>query len=260
MANEELLMLFDTHCHLDDERLNGDEAAVLKKAEEFGVITMVTIGTDEKTSAAAAEIAARHPGKIYHTVGAHPSDVDRFGETELAEIEKLAGETKPKAIGEIGLDYYHDSNRQKQVVVFERMITLAKELSLPLVIHDRDAHEDIYRVLAAKATGLKILMHCYSAGAEFVDRFKELGCVFSIAGPVTFKNGQSLRDAVSKIPLDRLVVETDSPYLTPEPKRGKRNEPAYVKYTAEKVAEVKGISFEELADKTTQNAKKFFNI
>ena len=252
--------LIDTHCHLDDERLALDEEAVLQKAEEFGIETMVTIGTDEKTSAAAAKIASRYPGKIFHTVGAHPSDVDRFDEKELAEVERLARETSPKAIGEIGLDYHHDSNREKQVVVFERMIALAKSLSLPVVIHDRDAHEDIYRILSEKAQGVKIMMHCYSAGPDFVERFMGLGCLFSIAGQVTFKNGQSIRDAVAKIPLDRLVVETDSPYLTPEPNRGKRNEPAYVKYTAEKVALVKGVSLEELAARTTENAKKFFKI
>lgn len=255
-----MAILIDSHCHLDDERLLVDEENVLQKAKEFGVEFLVTIGTDEKTSASAAQIASRYPGRIYHTVGAHPSDVDRFGEPELAEIERLAKETKPKAIGEVGLDYYHDSDRQKQVVVFERMISLARNLSLPIVIHDRDAHEDIHRILSDKAKGLKIVMHCYSAGPGFVDRFMDLGCLFSIAGPVTFKNGQDHRDAVAKIPLDRLVVETDSPYLTPHPFRGQRNEPAYVKFTAEKVAEVKGVSLEELAQATTQNARKFFGI
>jgi len=253
-------LLIDTHCHLDDERLIGDEEAVLQKAREMGVETMVTIGTDEKTSAAAAQIAQRYPGRIFHTVGAHPSDVDRFGDKELAEIERLAKETKPKAIGEIGLDYYHDSNPQKQAGIFGKMIGLARELSLPIVIHDRDAHEDLYQILKNNAQGLKILMHCYSAGPKFVERFLELGCLFSIAGPVTFKNGQDIRDSVALIPLDRLVVETDSPYLTPMPYRGKRNEPAYVKFTAEKVAEVKGLPFEELAQATTHNAKAFFNI
>jgi TatD DNase family protein len=255
-----MAVLIDSHCHLDDERLFNDEENVLQKAKEHGVELFVTIGTDEKTSAAASKIASRHPGRIYHTVGAHPSDVDRFGEAELSEIERLAKETKPKAIGEIGLDYYHDSNREKQVVVFERMINLARSLTLPIVIHDRDAHEDIHRILGDKAKGLKIMMHCYSAGPGFVERFMDLGCLFSIAGPVTFKNGQDHRDAVAKIPLDRLVVETDSPYLTPHPFRGQRNEPAYVKFTAEKVAEVKGVSLEVLAQATTRNAKDFFGI
>jgi TatD DNase family protein len=253
-------MLIDTHCHLDDVRLIGDEEAVLQKAHEMGVETFVTIGTDEQTSAAAAKIAARHPGKIYHTVGAHPSDVDHFNEDILKIIEQLARETSPKAIGEIGLDYHHTSDKKRQFEVFERMITLARELSLPIVIHDRDSHDDLLRILSEKAKGLKILMHCYSAGPDYVDRFMDLGCTFSIAGPVTFKNGQSIRDAVVKIPLDRLVMETDSPYLTPEPNRGKRNEPGYVRYTAERVAQVKGISLEELASATTQNAKRFFNI
>ncbi len=253
-------MLIDTHCHLDDIRLIGDEEQVLQKAHEMGVETFVTIGCDLQTSAAAAKIALRHPGKIYHTVGAHPSDVDRFEESELLLIERLIRESNPKAIGEIGLDYYHNSDKKRQFEVFERMIALALELSLPIVIHDRDAHDDIYRVLKEKAQGLKILMHCYSAGPDYVDQFMELGCTFSIAGPITFKNGQSHRDAVAKIPLERIVVETDSPYLTPHPYRGQRNEPAYVKFTAEKVAEVKGVSFEEVARITTQNAKQFFGI
>jgi TatD DNase family protein len=253
-------MLIDTHCHLDDVRLIGDEEAVLAKAKEMGVDLFVTIGTDEQTSANAAKIAARHPGKVYHTVGAHPSDVDRFDETILQQIEKLARETKPVGIGEIGLDYHHTSDKKRQFEIFERMIALARELSLPIIIHDRDSHDDLLQVLTAKAKGMKILMHCYSAGPDYVERFMDLGCTFSIAGPVTFKNGQSIRDAVAKIPLDRLVVETDSPYLTPEPNRGKRNEPGYVRYTAEKLAQVKGISLEELAIATTVNAKSFFNI
>ncbi len=253
-------MLIDTHCHLDDERLTQEEDAVLARARADGIGLMVTIGTDEKSSAAAAAIASRHPGVVYHTIGAHPSDVDRFDEAELLKIERLARETHPKGIGEIGLDYHHDSNREKQFVVFERMINLARELSLPIIIHDRDAHEDVWRVLNQKAQGLKILMHCYSAGPDFVERFMELGCLFSIAGPVTFKNGQSIRDAVSNIPLERIVVETDSPYLTPHPHRGKRNEPAYVKLTAETVAQVKGLSLDEIAEITTRNARQFFLI
>jgi TatD DNase family protein len=252
--------LIDTHCHLDDERLASEEDLILQRAGAAGVEFLVTIGTDEKTSAAAATIASRHAGRVFHTVGAHPSDVDRFSEAELVEIERLARETDPKAIGEIGLDYYHSSDRPKQAMVFERMIRLARGLSLPIVIHDRDAHEDIYRILSEKAQGLKIMMHCYSAGPSFVERFLGLGCLFSIAGPVTFKNGQEHRDAVAKIPLDRLVVETDSPYLTPHPHRGQRNEPAYVRLTAEKVAEVKGISLDELVQATTQNARNFFNL
>jgi TatD DNase family protein len=252
--------LIDTHCHLDDEKFSGQEDQILENAKQVEVETFVTIGTDEKTSAAAAALASRHPGMVYHTVGAHPSDVDRFDEPILLEVERLARTTGPKAIGEIGLDYYHPSDRKRQFEVFERMIGLAKELSLPIVIHDRDAHEAVYQVLKEKAQGAKILMHCYSAGPQFVDKFLGLGCFFSIAGPVTFKNGQSSRDAVALIPLDRIVVETDSPYLTPHPHRGKRNEPAYVKLTAEKVAEVKGLSYTEIAEITTRNARQFFVI
>jgi TatD DNase family protein len=253
-------MLIDSHCHLDDKRLIGDTEAVLQRAREAGVELCVTIGTDEKTSAAAAALAARHPGAVYHTVGAHPNDAERFGEAELTEIERLARETKPKAIGEIGLDNFYKVDPAKQKALFSRMIKLARELSLPIVIHDRDAHEKIYEQLMLEAQDMKILMHCYAAGASYVEKFMGLGCYFSIAGPVTFKNGQDVRDSVARIPLDRLLVETDAPYLTPHPHRGKLNEPAYVKLTAEKVAEVKGIPFDELARQTAENTRRFFNL
>jgi TatD DNase family protein len=253
-------MLTDSHCHLDDERLLSEEEAVIARAREAGVTRMITIGTDENTSAAAAAIAARHPGVVWHTVGAHPNEADRIGEAEWTQIERLAGETRPVAIGEIGLDYHHESSRDKQFALFDRSLALARSLNLPVVIHDRDAHADILRVLSEKAVGMKILMHCYSAGFDKVDEFLALGCFFSVAGPVTFKNGQDVRDSAARIPLDRLVVETDAPYLTPHPHRGKRNEPAYTRLTAEKLAEVKGISFNELADRTTENAVRFFGL
>ncbi len=253
-------MLIDSHCHLDDERLLPEEEAVIARAREAGVTRMVTIGTDENTSAAAAAIAKRHPGVVWHTVGAHPNEADRIGEAEWAEIERLARETSPVAIGEIGLDYHHESSRDKQFALFDRSLRLARSLNLPVVIHDRDAHADILRVLSEKAAGMRILMHCYSAGFDKVDAFLALGCFFSVAGPVTFKNGQDVRDSAARIPLDRLVVETDAPYLTPHPFRGKRNEPAFVRLTAERLAESKGVSFNELADQTTENAVRFFGL
>ncbi len=253
-------MLIDTHCHLDDERLLPEEADVIVRAREAGVTRMVTIGTDEKTSAAAAAIASRHPGVVWHTVGAHPNEADRIGEPEWAEIARLARTTKPVAIGEIGLDFHYETSKERQYDLFGKSIALAKELSLPIVIHDRDAHEEILKVLKDQALGMRILMHCYSAGPALVEKFMALGCLFSIAGPVTFKNGQEIRDAVQLIPLDRLVVETDAPYLTPHPHRGKRNEPAFTRLTAEKVAEVKGLSLEETAKATTHNALRFFSI
>jgi TatD DNase family protein len=164
------------------------------------------------------------------------------------------------AIGEIGLDFHYETSRERQYVLFERSLGLARSLALPVVIHDRDAHEEVLRVLTEQAAGMKVLMHCYSAGPDLLDRFLALGCLFSIAGPVTFKNGQDLRDAAARIPLERLVVETDAPYLTPHPHRGKRNEPAFTRLTAEKVAEVRGIPLEELARATTANALRFFGL
>jgi TatD DNase family protein len=252
--------LIDSHCHLDDERLIKDEELVLKNAREAGVEACITIGTDENTSAAAAALAVRHPGVVFHTVGAHPNDADRFEEKQLKEIERLARETKPVAIGEVGLDYFHASDRQKQAVLFKRMINMARQLSLPLVVHDRDAHEDLYQILKSHAEGMRLVMHCYSAGLDYLDKFLGLGCLISFAGPVTFKNGQNHRDVAGRVPLERILVETDAPWLAPHPNRGQRNEPAYVKITAEKIAEVKGVTYHEIAEITTQNARKFFGI
>ena len=253
-------MLIDSHCHLDDERLAPIEAEVIERAREAGVTRMVTIGTDENTSAAAAAIASRHPGVVWHTVGAHPNEADRIGEAEWARVEQLARETKPVAIGEIGLDFHYETTHPKQYELFEKSLSLARSLSLPVVIHDRDAHEEVLKILAEKAQDLRILMHCYAAGADRVEAFLKLGCFFSIGGPVTFKNGQNVRDSAAQIPLDRLVVETDAPYLTPHPHRGELNEPAFVRFTAEKLAELKGVSLEEFARVTSQTAVHFYQL
>lgn len=253
-------MIIDSHCHLDDERLLPQEDAVIARAREAGVTRLITIGTDEKTSAAAAALASRHPGVVWHTVGAHPNEAERISEAEWAVIERLARETKPVAIGEIGLDFHYDNPRPGQYALFERSLDLARSLSLPVVIHDREAHEETLEVLRRKARGLKVLMHCYAAGAEKVEAFFELGCFFSVAGPVTFKNGQDVRDAVARIPLERLMAETDAPYLTPHPHRGETNEPAYVRFTAEKIAEVKGVPFEEFARVSTRTVVNFFGL
>jgi TatD DNase family protein len=253
-------MLIDSHCHLDDERLASIEAEVIARAVEVGVTRMVTIGTDENTSAAAAAIASRHPGVVWHTVGAHPNEADRIGEAEWNRIEQLARETKPVAIGEIGLDFHYETTRAKQYELFEKSLSLARSLNLPVVIHDRDAHEEVLKVLAERASGLQILMHCYAAGADRVESFLRLGCFFSIGGPVTFKNGQDVRGSAERIPLDRLVVETDAPYLTPHPHRGERNEPAFVRFTAEKLAELKGVTIEEFSRVTSQTAVNFYKL
>jgi len=253
-------MLIDSHCHLDDERLAPIEAEVIARAVASGVGRMITIGTDEATSAAAAAITSRHPGVVWHTVGAHPNEADRIGDVEWAVIERLARETHPVALGEIGLDFHYDTSRPKQYDLFQKTLGLARELDLPVVIHDRDAHEETLAVLRERGQGLRILMHCYAAGAGKVEAFLALGCVFSVAGPVTFKNGQDIRDAVARIPLERLMVETDAPYLTPHPHRGELNEPAFVRFTAEKVAEVKGVSLEELARVSNRTGVDFFGL
>lgn len=252
--------LVDSHCHLDDERFRGEEEAVLERARTAGLAALVTIGTDEATSSAAAALSARHRGFVYHTVGAHPSDADRLDEGALRRLEELAKTTDPRAVGEVGLDYHHESDRRRQRALFSRMIALARRLGKPLVVHNREADADVHAALAAEAGGMPILLHCYSAGPDWVERFLSLGCLFSFAGPVTFKNGGAHREAARRVPLDRLLVETDAPYLTPHPHRGKRNEPAYVRLTAEAVAAAKGMEYGEVARVTTENARRFFGF
>jgi TatD DNase family protein len=252
--------LIDSHCHLDDERLLPDLPQVLERARAAGVTRVVTIGTDEFSSKAAADIAAEHPGVVFHTVGAHPNEADRLTEERLRAIEGLARSSHPVAIGEIGLDYHHDSSKPGQFRLFERMIALARSLTLPIVVHDRDAHEDVHRMLKDHAKGMKVMMHCYSAGPASVERFLAIGCHFSFAGPLTFKNGGEHRETLKSVPLERMVFETDAPWLAPDPHRGKRNEPAYVALVARKASEVKGIPVEELARVTTANARAFYGL
>lgn len=253
-------MLIDSHCHLDDERLISEIPQVLERARSAGVTRVVTIGTDEVSSRAACDIARANPGVVFHTVGAHPNEADRLSEDRVQAVEALARETKPVAIGEIGLDYHHMASHPAQFRLFERMLALARGLSLPVVIHDRDAHDDIHRMLKDHAKGMKVMMHCYSAGAASVERFLELGCLISFAGPLTFKNGQAHRDTLKLVPLDRLVFETDAPWLAPDPHRGKRNEPAYVEFVVRKAAGERGMSFEELAKAATANTCAFYGL
>jgi TatD DNase family protein len=252
--------LIDAHCHLDDERLSPEIPQVLERARAAGVTRIVTIGTDEVSSQAASDLARSYPDVVHHTVGAHPNEADRLTEERILAIERLARGTKPVAIGEIGLDYHHDSSKPNQYRLFERMLALARSLGLPAVVHDRDAHDDVHRMLKDHAQGMKVMLHCYSAGAASVDRFLQLGCHFSFAGPLTFKNGQDHRNTLKLVPLERLVVETDAPWLAPDPHRGKRNEPAFVELVARKAAEVRGMAFEDLARITTANSCAFYGL
>lgn len=264
--------LIDTHAHLDHEQFAGDLDDVLERAAKAGVVQIVTIGTTVETSAQAVELAERYP-QVYATVGIHPHDAASADEDAFVRLKAWADHPKVVAIGEIGLDYYYDhSPRPVQVDVFRRQLELAREVGLPIVIHSRDAagsraaYDDIRDVLAAvereDGTPLAgVLLHSYTGPADMAAYFvEELGCHLSTGGIVTFKNAGPIREVFQKVPLDRLMVETDCPYLSPEPLRGRRNEPARVRLVAEYVARLRGLDPEELARITTANARRFFRL
>ena len=254
-------MLIDSHCHIDDARFDADREVMMTRARAAGVEQFVTIGCDLETSRAAVTLAQQYP-YIVATVGVHPHEVKLIQEGWYDELRSLARNDRVVAYGEIGLDYHYDhSPRDVQRIRFREQIQLARELKLPIVIHTREAQEDTITILKEeKASELGGVFHCFSGDAWLAKDALDLGFYLSFSGVVTFQNAVMLREIVKTVPLDRILVETDSPYLTPVPHRGKRNEPAYVRQVAEKIAEIHGISMEEVEDATTENAKRLFGI
>lgn len=254
-------MLFDTHAHLNAEQYNEDLEQVIERAKSEKVEKIVVVGFDRPSITRAMELIEEYDF-IYAAIGWHPVDAIDMTDEDLAWIKDLSQHEKVVAIGEMGLDYYWDkSPKDVQKEVFRRQIALAKEVKLPIVIHNRDATEDVVTILkeegAAEVGGI---MHCFTGSLETAKACMEMNFYISFGGPVTFKNAKKPKEVVKEIPSDKLLIETDCPYLTPVPFRGKRNEPSYVKYIAEQIAELREISFEELAELTTKNAKKVFRI
>ncbi len=254
-------MLFDSHSHLDDKAFDDDRAEMIARAREIGVDYILNPAVDMQTSHAAIKLADEYEF-IYAAIGFHPHDAKDFSDEALAELRELAKHPKVMAIGEIGLDFHYDNSpRDIQREVFKTQIHLAKELNLPIIIHARDADGEVFDMLKTEgAFETGVLMHCYSGSPELAQRYVKEGAYISIAGPVTFKNNKKTPAVIKCVPLERLMVETDAPYLTPVPFRGKRNEPARVIHTCEKLAEIKDISLEEAAAATKANALKFFRI
>lgn len=254
-------MLFDSHAHLDDERFDEDRDLMIRRARLNDVKYIMNPGADLASSQRAVKLAEQYDF-VYAAVGVHPHDVENMNQEVLLTLKELAKSEKVKAIGEIGLDYYRDlSPRDLQAKWFIEQIRLAKELKLPVIIHDRDANDDVMRILKQEnAFETGVLLHCFSGSKELARQYVNLGAMISIAGPVTFKNARKTLEVAEFVPLDRLLIETDSPYLTPEPYRGKRNEPMFVKYTCDQIAKIKNIESEELAEQTLINAKRTFNI
>ncbi|WP_102273320.1 TatD family hydrolase [Cytobacillus massiliigabonensis] len=254
-------MLFDTHVHLNADQYKEDLEEVINRALNEGISQMVVVGFDRPTIERAMELVEKYDF-LYASVGWHPVDAIDMKDEDLLWIEELASHPKVVAIGEMGLDYYWDkSPKDVQKEVFRRQIQLAKRVKLPIIIHNRDATADIVEILKEEeAKEVGGIMHCFSGSPETAKECVEMNFYISLGGPVTFKNAKKPKEVAEAIPLEKLLIETDCPYLAPHPYRGKRNEPSYVKLVAEQIAEIKGISFEEVAEATTANAKKIFGI
>lgn len=254
-----LTVFFDSHCHLTAEQFDADREAVIRRAVDAGVTRMLTLATDVASSRAAIALAERFEG-VYAAIGIHPESVRTASLEDLEIIRELAAHPKVAAIGEIGLDYYWDKTTvEVQQTFFEKQTELAAELDLPVAIHDREAHDKIMATLKQRQ-GIRVrgVLHAFSGSVEMAQDAFALGFVISLGGPVTFKNNRHAPDLVRAVPLEKILIETDSPYLAPHPYRGKRNEPAHVKLVAERIAELKGISTAQVATQTTNNAQQLF--
>ena len=252
------MKLIDSNAHLMDEQYNGEVEKIIQNALDNDVNTIINIGYSKETSKQAIELANKYDF-IYAVVGMHPDECNR--EVDITFVKELAQNKKVVAIGEIGLDYHYEGhNKELQKKYFIEQINLANELGMPVVIHSRDADMDMLEILKTNKIKNNFVMHCFSSSVEILKEVLKLGAYVSIAGPVTFKNARSLIDVAKLVPEDKLMIETDCPYLCPEPNRGKRNEPAMVKYTAEKIAELREITLEELATITSENTKRFYGI
>lgn len=252
-------MLVDTHCHLDFPEFAADRDEVIKRAREGGIDCIINIGSSLEGSTRSLELAAAYEF-IYATVGIHPHQADKVTAQQETTIKELARKEKVVGIGETGLDYYRNFSKvenQKRLFLF--LITLAKELGLPLVIHSRQAEEDTLRIL--RETGpSKAVVHCFSGGESFLKECLDLGFFISFTCNLTYKKAENLRKLVESLPLERLLLETDAPYLPPEDYRGERNEPIHLKELSEELARIKNIDCTEIARITTQNAKGFFGL
>jgi len=252
-------MLIDSHAHLEMREFDSDRHDVIERAGLAGVDCIVTVGTNPGLSRKALSIAHQYKN-IYATVGVHPHDVAKAGDKSFDELKALAQDPKVVAYGEIGLDYFRNiSPREKQIEMFAKQLELAQELNLPVIIHDRDAHEETLRMV--KTSGVRLgVFHCFSGDWAMARQCIDLGFYISVPGVVTFDKSKVLQDVVRQAPLDTILLETDCPYLTPVPHRGKRNEPSFIIHTAKKVAEIKKLPWEDIAQTAARNTRKLFRI
>ncbi len=260
---ESIVRLIDSHCHIDFNAFDTDRDQVLARAAKAGVKQLINPGTDMESSRRAVELANRY-ANVYAAVGVHPYDAPQIDDDSLAELKELSADPRVVAIGEIGLDYYRDrAPRSEQIRAFEAQLSLAKSLNLPVIIHQREAAADTMAILRQWAgTGEHpgLVLHAFSGDETMVVEATSLGFFMGIGGPITFKNAKNIPDIVAKIPLERLLVETDAPFLSPHPFRGKRNEPARVALVAQKLAQLFNLDIDELAEQVSRNTETLFHL
>lgn len=253
------MRMIDTHAHLEDSRFDGDREECLRRAGENSVVAVVNSGINRERSRTAAGMADEYPG-VWATVGIHPHGASKADDDDLAWIEELMEHEGVLAIGETGLDYHYDfSPRDVQRRVFRRQLVLARILKVPVVIHDREAHDDCFAILGEELPPEHpVLLHCFSGDVPLMERALERGYYLGLGGVVTFKNAADTHEVAARVPLDRLCLETDAPYLAPHPRRGRRNEPALIPHIAREIARLRGIPMSEVAESTTRTAQAFF--
>ena len=251
-------MIIDSHAHYDDEAFEEDRDNLLQSMQSNGIEKIINVGANIKGSRASIALSEQYPF-IYAAVGVHPSDTEELNEEKMAWLKEVSKKEKVVAIGEIGLDYYwSEPDREIQKKWFIRQMELAQEVNLPVIIHSRDAAQDTVEIL--KQFPANGVIHCYSYSKEMAQEYIKMGFYIGVGGVVTFKNAKKLKEVVENIPLTSIVLETDCPYMAPEPNRGKRNNSAYIRYVAEKIAELKGITYEEVVEQTEKNARDMYRL
>lgn len=254
-------MLIDTHTHIDLENFKDRFDEVLANAKEYGVEKVVIPGVEPKGFERILALSEKYDN-VYGAVGVHPEDVNAFNDEAANLMREYLKHDKIIAVGEIGLDYYWDKSQvELQKEIFEKQILIAKEAGKPVLVHDREAHQDCFEILKkTKAGDVGVVMHCFSGSPEFAMECVREGFYIALGGVVTFKNSKKAKEVAQVVPLDRLLLETDAPYMAPVPFRGKENEPAYVKFVAQEIADLRGISFDEVAQATTENAQRLLRV
>lgn len=253
-------MIFESHAHYDSRKFDEDREELLNSMQENGIGTIINVGATWKSVTTGLELANQYPF-VYAALGLHPDEVGDFNEERFEILKAECQKEKVVAVGEIGLDYYWDNESHDiQKKWFIRQLELARELDLPVIIHSRDAAEDTLKIMKEHAKGMRGVIHCFSYSKEMAEEYVKLGFHIGVGGVVTFKNGKKLKEVVEAIPIERILLETDSPYLAPEPHRGKRNSSLYLPHIAQMIADLKGLTYDEVVAQTEKNGKELFNI